>query len=305
LPDGFTASKSDIVARFITPRAATGSRFCLSESKTPMTLSSFQFRQLPKLLIFITGSAWFAWSSPAALAQAAGAWEPGVTLAPYGWLAGFDGTAGVSSDQLDPGGGLGLPDRIDVKLDGELEEIGFMFFADWRGERWEAMFDSVWVNVSQDASISLGQILPGTTIDATIDGNIYLAAVGLRMHDWSKATISTFAGLRYYDLEATISASDGLLPQSVSTSGSRTWTDGVLGMRLAVALFEQWRLSALVDLGAGGSDFSGEALVTLGYRLPWFSVVGGYRHMTLDYDKENLLIDATLSGPLLGVSISF
>jgi len=257
----------------------------------------------------LTIAAWLALcvggSAPDARAQNNGAWEPGVTLAPYGWLAGFDGTAGVSSGDLDPGGGLGLPERIDVKLDGELEEIGFMFYADWRGERWMAMFDSVWVNVSQDAQISLGQILPGSRIDATIDGNIYLAAVGLRMHDWENATFSTFGGLRYYDLEATVGASGGLLPQGVSATGSRTWADGVLGMRLAVALTEKWRLSALLDFGTGGSDFSGEALVSMSYRLPWFSLVGGYRHMALDYDKEGLRIDAALTGPYVGVGFSF
>src|SRR5210317_1406045 len=62
--------------------------------------------------------------------------EPGFTLAPYGWLAGLDGTIGVPASELDPGGGIGFIDRVDFEVSDELEAIGFMFYGEWRGDRW-------------------------------------------------------------------------------------------------------------------------------------------------------------------------
>ena len=83
-----------------------------------------------------------------ALADTPGA-VPGFTLAPYGWLAGLDGTIGVPGDDFAPG--PNPLDRVDFSVSDELETVGFMFYGEWRGERWMAFFDSVWANVSQDA----------------------------------------------------------------------------------------------------------------------------------------------------------
>ena len=155
----------------------------------------------------------------------AGAWERGFTVAPYGWLAGFDGTVGVPSQDIDQAGALGLPLRLDVELNGELEEIGFMFYADWRGERWTVFFDSVWVNVTQAADVSIGQLLPDSVVKATIDGNIYTVAGGYRLKDWQASTLTVYAGPRYYDVEATVDAEGGQAgARGWPSTASSTWT---------------------------------------------------------------------------------
>ena len=235
----------------------------------------------------------------------AGAWDDGLTIAPYGWLAGFDGTVGVPSDDVDPGGGLMLPGRLDVGLDGELEEIGFMFYADWRGERWMAFFDSVWVNVSQGADVSISRFLPDSDVVATIDGNIYTMAAGYRLKDWRSSTLSIFAGPRYYDVEAIIDAEGGLLPQPVTSRNSTHWTDAIIGLRYAMRFGENWNVAVSVDAGTGSSTQSRQALVSISYALPWFSLVGGYRHLAVDYERDNLFMDIALSGPMLGLSAHF
>ena len=204
-----------------------------------------------------------------------------------------------------PDGGLGLPDRLDINLDGELEEIGFMFYADWRGKRWMAFFDSVWVNVSQSADVSIGRFLPDSDVVASIDGNIITLAAGYRLKDWQRTTLTVFAGPRYYDVDATIDASGGLLPQPVSSTNSLSWTDGIVGLRLGSRLGQKWTMTLTADAGAGSSATSWQLMATLGYRLPWFSVIGGYRHLAVDYDRDNLLLDVALAGPMLGISMHF
>lgn len=121
-------------------------------------------------------------------------WEPGITVVPYGWLAGVKGTIGSRSDSIDTGGGLMLPPRLDVTVGDTLEEIGFMFYGEWRGERWMASFDSVWVNVSQAADIKLSRLLPASDVEATIDGNVYQANIGF----FSRVSIE--AGYRFLSL---------------------------------------------------------------------------------------------------------
>ena len=235
----------------------------------------------------------------------AGAWERGFTVAPYGWLAGFDGTVGVPSQDIDQAGALGLPLRLDVELNGELEEIGFMFYADWRGERWTVFFDSVWVNVTQAADVSIGQLLPDSVVKATIDGNIYTVAGGYRLKDWQASTLTVYAGPRYYDVEATVDAEGGLLPVPVSATEKRTWTDAVAGLRFGTRLGEDWHLSLSADVGAASSTKSRQAAVYVSYRIKRFSLVGGYRHLAVDYDRDGLLLDVALSGPLVGMSWRF
>ena len=241
----------------------------------------------------------------AAAQEQTGAWVEGITVAPYGWLAGFDGTVGVPSADVDPGGGLMLPIRLDVSLDGELEEIGFMFYADWRAERWMAFFDSVWVNVSQGADVSISRFLPDSDVVATIDGNIYTMAAGYRLKDWRSSTLSAFAGPRYYDVEAIIDAQGGLLPQAVTYRNSTNWTDAIIGLRYAMRFGQNWSASVSLDAGAGSSTQSRQAMATMGYQLPWFSIVGGYRHLAVDYERGSLFMDIALSGPMIGLSMHF
>jgi len=241
----------------------------------------------------------------ASAGPASPAWLPGVTLAPYGWLAGVDGTVGTNSDGLDPGVDPDFPDLLEVSLDGELREIGFMFFGEWRGDRWTLMFDSVWANVQQDADVSIGRWLPASDVTAGIDGNVYTLAGGIRALDWQRSTLTVFGGLRHYDLEVVIDAEGGLLPRPVTASVTKSWDDGVVGARWSHVVGEDWTLSLMADIGVGQSNSSSELSATLGYRFSSVSVLGGFRRLSLDYDDADYALDIALFGPMLGVAWRF
>jgi hypothetical protein len=55
----------------------------------------------------------------------------------------------------------------------------------------------------------------------------------------------------------------------------------------------------------GQSNSTWQIFGNIGYNFSWGSVVGGYRYMNLDYDTSSYKINLSLSGPLLGVAISF
>jgi hypothetical protein len=232
-------------------------------------------------------------------------WNPGFTVGPYGWLAGLDGTLGSSTSDSDPGGGITLPPRLDVSTDEQWETIGFMFYGEWRGERWMAFFDSVWANVSQDADVKISRLLPASDTETTFDGNIYQVGLGYRVAEWDRSHLLVYGGGRYYDVKAEVEAKGGILPNPLKLSTTRSWTDAVFGGRWTYALGKRWGGMVQADYGFGDSDSVWQIFMTLGYDFSWGSLMGGYRHIELDYETNAYRIDLGLRGPLLGVVFRF
>jgi hypothetical protein len=141
-------------------------------------------------------------------------------------------------------------------------------------------------------------------VDAEIKGNVVQAALGYRVFGDFDSGVDAFAGLRYYDLEARMN----LQPAQLATralSGSDQWVDGVVGARWRGRLGRDWTLSAYGDVGAGGSDRTWQAAATVSYAFSWGDVIGGWRHLYVDYENNGLKLDAALSGPFLGASLRF
>ncbi len=237
-------------------------------------------------------------------AERATGWQPGFTLAPYGWLAGLDGTMGSSGEDPDDGG-ISLPERLDVSTDEDWSEIGFMFYGEWRGERWTVFIDSVWANVSQDGDLSLGNRLPDSNAEVTFDGNIYQAGIGYRVLDGERSFVTVYGGGRYYDIQSKIKVKGGILPDKIETSTTRSWRDAVFGARWSYDFGEHWTSFALGDYGFGDSESVWQVLGTVGYEFSWGTIMGGYRYMNLDYQTDTFKINLALSGPLLGTVFTF
>ena len=231
-------------------------------------------------------------------------WQPGFTLAPYGWLAGLDGTVESNTDEPDDGS-ITLPPQFEVSTDEEWSEIGFMFYGEWRGERWTAFFDSVWANVSQEADVKLGNRLPASEAEVTFDGNIYQIGIGYRVLDWDRSFVTLYGGGRYYDLETEIEASGGILPGKIGASSDLSWSDAVLGARWSHYIGHRWNVSVLSDYGFGDSESAWQVFGTISYAFGWGSILGGYRHMDLHYETSGSTINLSLSGPFIGASFSF
>lgn len=231
-------------------------------------------------------------------------WQPGFTLAPYGWLAGIEGSAESSADDPDDGG-IPLPPRFEVTTDDEWSEIGFMFYGEWRGERWTAFVDTVWANVSQDADVKFDRLLPASDVELTFDGNIYQVGIGYRILDWERSFMTIYGGGRYYDVDTDVEVSGGILPRKVEVSSNLSWTDAVLGARWSHDFARRWNISLLADYGFGDSDSAWQVFGTVSYGFAWGSILGGYRYMDVDYDASSSSINLSLSGPVVGASFSF
>ncbi len=88
---------------------------------------------------------------------------------------------------------------------------------------------------------------------------------------------------------------------------SRDWVDPFVGVRAAVGLTD--RLHALVygDIGGFGvgSDLTWQAFCGVSWTLnERVSFEAGYRHLDIDYDHDNFLFDAAMSGGAVGVTFN-
>src|SRR6187455_2539894 len=81
-------------------------------------------------------------------------------IAPYAWLAGFDGTAGIA-------GAPGLSGRVDIDTGfGDIKQAGAMVDLGWRSGRISAFGDWTYANVKTDAPT------PFTTLYAGVDAKM-------------------------------------------------------------------------------------------------------------------------------------
>ena len=97
----------------------------------------------------------------------------------------------------------------------------------------------------------------------------------------------------------------GVLP-AVEIKSSRSWVDGVVGLRGKAALSEKFFFMGRFDVGGGGSKFTYQLFGGLGYNLnKKIALVGGYRALNVNYDRDNFLYDMSQRGPIMGIGFRF
>jgi len=232
------------------------------------------------------------------------AWSSGWTLAPYGWLAGFDGDFALTRRSAQNGTTSGVGRAAGLALE-ESEKLGFMTYAEWRGERWMMSMDVVWARVSQGAALTLGSLLPSSGLEASVDATVYQASAGYRLAGTDRTAVVAYMGLRHYDVDVEARASTELLQSAAVAAGSRGWTDVVGGIRLSYAPAGNWRVTLVADAGAGESDTSWQAFALVGYRYAGVSLQAGYRVMEVDYETAGFGADLRLTGPMAGLAFHF
>ena len=223
-------------------------------------------------------------------------------IEPYLWAAGLSGTIGT------PTSGSGLPEggRIDATFDDLADNLelagGGMISAEYRRKRWSFFGDWTYAHVRSEAPSPLGQLFSG--VEGNLKGHIVQGAAGYRVYGGEGWRVDAFAGARYYNLDLWIDLQAGLLEARTSRV-SPEWMDGLAGLRYEGLFGDHWVLGLQGDIGAGGSDFSWQGIASLGYRVSWGTIAGGWRHLKVDYESGDTVADLALSGPFFGVVFRF
>ena len=217
-------------------------------------------------------------------------------LTPYLWIAGVKGRAGVGNLVVDVDAAL-TDDDVDLNF-------GFMGTFEARKNRFVILTDLQYSNLGTDRAT------PGPLFSsASADFKTFVLdpEVGYRIVENREkgAFVDVLGGIRYWHLETDLTFNAGLV-SSVTASRSKSWVDGVAGIRGRAHLSPRLFVTGKADLGGGGSDFSyqlfGGGGLLMGSRD---ALIAGWRHLAVNYNKDGFLFDNSLSGPVFGLGIRF
>ena len=241
----------------------------------------------------------------AAPAKQGDTWE--FTLAPYLWMSGLEGKEGVV--------GAGPPVGVDMSFSeiAEAMDIGFMLSGELRKGRWAVVNDVMYLEVSADARLTgFLQGLGEATVELEQKTLTDTLAVSYRCVENERVQIDALAGVRMWYVDTGIDITIAGLPSSVPGSGSVSssdsdfWMDPLVGLKMAADLGADFSVMAGGFFGIGDSDEDWSLIAMLNYEIKeWVSVGAGYRHMSVDYQKDGFVYDVEMSGPVVGAVFTF
>jgi len=217
-------------------------------------------------------------------------------FSPYFWMAGLHGTTGGPNRTVE----------VDESFGDIFESLKFAFMGVFEAHKnkWAIQTDVEFVSL-EDEKATPGPLFSSAT--AKIKTFVFTPEVGYKIYsDPDKGSfVEVLGGTRIWHISSDLTFNAGLLP-TVLTKNSRSWVDGVVGMRGKAALSEKFFFIGRFDVGGGGSKFTYQLFGGLGYNLnKKVALVGGYRALDVNYDKNNFLYDTNQRGPIVGLGFRF
>ena len=213
---------------------------------------------------------------------------------PYLWLIGLDGTLTIGPREEEFTASFS---DLFAKL-----RLGLMGVFEARRGQWGLIADGMYFDLGETAA---GPGPGGGTIEAGVTEQLYSAAGFWRALDRPAVTLDLIVGARYGRIAADFSIAGG--PRDgESRSGSRYWVDAIAGGRAAYRIAPRWRAAGYLEAGAGGSDFTWQALGAVDFQLTnSLAARGGYRYLSIDGGTDRFDCDLAMGGFLLGLGIGF
>jgi hypothetical protein len=245
--------------------------------------------------------------------RAADDWSFSIT--PYIWLPTVSGQLKYNI----PPGDAGSP-NVESGPNSYLENLDFalMLTGEARKGRWSLLGDLIYLDFAgsnaKTVSVNLpdGSIVPvvdaGTT--TSLKGTLITLAPGYSIYSAPKAKMDVFAGVRYLTIQAkadwSITGPVGAFPATGAIKQDNDFWDGIIGMRGRAYLGAgNWSVPYYLDVGAGTSYFTWQAILAVSYSFSWGDVSLAYRYLMYDTSADNLLQNFSFSGPALGASFHF
>lgn len=266
-----------------------------------------------KKIISVAVSTGFAALLCAVPAHAADDWS--FTLSPYIWLPTIEGQLKYSI----PPGAPGSP-NTETGPNSYLEKLDFalMLAGVARKGRWMLLGDLIYLNFSDSDARTVSVNLPGggtvpvidTGSESSLKGSLITLAPGYSIYSTPGAHMDVYGGIRHLSIDGgvdwRISAPVGAFPVTGSIEQDKDATDVIAGVRGRMKLGEGgWSMPYRLEVGAGDSDFTWQALLGASYSYGWGDVTLAYRHLHYDFGSGGLVEDLTFSGPALGATFHF
>lgn len=230
-------------------------------------------------------------------------WSAEITL--YGWAMGINGTVQTFSRVPPVKANVGF-DQLLKNLDG-----GIMLSGSAIIDRYVLFGDLVYAKVSPKKNFP---IAPGYNLDGTLtlDTSSFmgLAAGGYRVYTDPTLSFDLMVGARVFSVDAAINLAVDVGGREVAdrelASRSKTWVDGVVGVRAIYKITDNLRLTGIAFAGGLSSKYEWDVFASLGYDFTktWSGFVG-YRALGVDYQSDGFIYDVVQHGPMIGISARF
>jgi hypothetical protein len=193
-----------------------------------------------------------------------------------------------------------------------------MLAGEARKGRWMLLGDLIYLDFAGSDARTVSINLPGggtvPVVDAgsesSLKGTLVTLAPGYTLYSTPRLDMDVFAGLRYLTIEAgvdwRITGPVGAFPATGSIEQDKDVTDGIIGVRGRAKPGEgRWAVPYRLEIGAGDSDFTWQALLGISRGYSWGDLTLAYRHLEYDFGKSPLTEELTFSGPALGAIFRF
>jgi hypothetical protein len=233
-------------------------------------------------------------SSPAPQSTPADKWQ--FQFSPYFWMAGLHGTTGTPNRTV----------QLEESFSDIFHSLNFAFMAvfEARKDKFVVITDLEYVSLEDDRATPSPLF---SDVNAKIKTFIFDPEVGYRLFDDPEkgAFVDVVGGARIWHISTDLTFSPGILP-GTQVDASRTWVDGIGGLRGKAALSEKVFLTGKFDLGSGGSKFTYQLFGGGGYNVTRnIALIFGYRVLDVNYDRNNFVYDMNQRGPIMGVGFKF
>ena len=230
---------------------------------------------------------------------------PLLVIAPPAWAQAADGwrfQAALNVYLPDIGGKTTFPDTgtgSDATIDAEtiLENLKMTFMGTFEASRggWGVFTDVLYMDIGNTRSdITIGGL--GRTASASYDLKGWVWTLGgvWKLSSDPASTFDVVAGARLLDIEQTLgwelTGNVGAIPVPGRTGSSKiglsNW-DAIVGVkgRVSFGAGRQWFVPYYLDVGAGESDLTWQAVGGVGYSFGWGDVVASWR--VIDYEMKS------------------
>jgi len=233
-------------------------------------------------------------------------WQHSVLL--YGWFPDIEGTLNFEI----PGGG---GDTAGVSASDLIDSLEGVFMGAYEGRKgdWSVKLDLLYLDLENSSNQSITVTPPGTGFQASATQGMKGTQVGLyggyTVAQTDEYVLDLLAGVRYFEIDADAQLQfTGPLPPAgpnLNLAQSIDLWDAVIGVKGSYDLDRNWYIPYHLDVGAGDSDLTWQAVAGVGYRFDWGNVLAAYRHLVYDQGGSGLIQDIEFSGPAVGVSFEF
>jgi hypothetical protein len=217
----------------------------------------------------------------------------------YLWFSGLNGSVGAQ--------GYVAPVSVSFSQVIDNLNIGLMTDLDVRRKRIGLFTDLIFMSLSSNQMTTpIGNTFVGFTANAKeliVDPELYF-----RLVDKDRGSIDAIGGGRFWHLNNSLDLFPPNNQPGVTAGQTENWVDPVLGARFRLNLSKGFYVNVKGDAGGFGvgSQLTYQIYTGLGKEFKKkYSVLVGYRYLSVDYTNGGFLYNVHMQGALVGFAIHF